>query len=107
MLLTLAAFGMPLTVVLAGDGVTLLDTRAGHDTGLLAMLPGMGVEEVWLESGSGHAPRVPEQPALGREPIEIIEHAPRVPEQPVLPHRMATADDVRALLATASHTVNL
>lgn len=87
MLLTLAAFGMPLTVVLAGDGVTLLDTRAGHDTGLLAMLPGMGVEEVWLESGSGHAPRVP--------------------EQPVLPHRMATADDVRALLATASHTVNL
>lgn len=86
--MTLAAFGIPLNVVFAGPGARLLDRRAGRDTELLAMLPGMGIETVQVE--------VPED---SRPPLAS--------EDSVLPFEVVTPERVKALLAAARHTVNL
>lgn len=87
-LVTLAAFGMPLTLLFADEGVALLDARQGHDTELLAMLPGMGVERVLVEARVGTPP-------------------PLAPHDAVLPFEVVTRDQVRELLRDANHTVNL
>lgn len=50
LLATLAAFGLPMTLVFSGDGLKQLDRALLADENLLDMLPGFGVTEIYANT---------------------------------------------------------
>lgn len=82
LLATLSAFGLPMTLVFSQRGIKQLDKCRYPDNNLLAMLPSMGVSEVFIES-------------------ETVELDPLIPCLPI------SRNELKALAQSAHLAINL
>lgn len=87
MLATLAAFGLPLSLVFSGAAVSQLNTSKG-DEDLLSMLPSFGVSDIYVDAVS-----------LLEANLDIASAR--------IPCRAISDDALKALCKLAQHAVNI
>ena len=88
MLATLAAFGLPLTLLFSGEGLRQLDRDLLPGENLLDMLPGFGITEIYADTAS-----------LAQNEFCLSKSR--------LPCKAVSDMDLKALSQRAQHAVNI
>lgn len=88
MLATLAAFGIPLTLIFSGEGLKQLDRALVPEENLLDMLPGFGVTDIYAN-------------------INLLPEQGFCLSRSRLPCKSISDKDLKALSQRAKHAVNI
>lgn len=88
LLATLAAFGLPITLVFAGEGLRQLDKTQLAEENLLDMLPGFGVTDIFVSQLS-------------------VAQTGFCVSQSRLPCVIISEDELKALARSAQHAINI